>query len=214
MTASMTAVALPAGWRLEPHATLDSTNLEAARRALAGAPHGTVITARHQTAGRGRQGRQWEDSGDALLFSLLLRPAESPSAAAQLSFAAAVAVGEALANAAPGLAVSYKWPNDLLLSGRKACGILLESEADPAGGLAFLVVGIGINLRAAPLETRLPATSLAQEGLKVEPDTLLSDICAAFEGWYRRWSDQGWARGPLQRAQSKPQIGAECVEDR
>ena len=120
-------------------------------------PHGSVAVAEHQTAGRGRSGRSWEDAPSAaLLFSLLLRlPVEAPPP--QLSLVAGLAVATAIENET-GLRSAVKWPNDVLVDGRKVAGILLEASSP------LVVCGIGINVNQdtgnLPRETRLPATSL------------------------------------------------------
>jgi BirA family biotin operon repressor/biotin-[acetyl-CoA-carboxylase] ligase len=136
------------------HRLTDSTNARARELALKGAPHGTLVTADEQSAGRGRQGRSWSAApGDALLISLLLRDVKP-----LLPLAAAVAVCEAIAP----LEAAIKWPNDVWLERRKVAGILLEGR--PQEGWA--VVGIGLNVRTSefPPDLRETATSLALAG--------------------------------------------------
>jgi BirA family transcriptional regulator, biotin operon repressor / biotin---[acetyl-CoA-carboxylase] ligase len=119
------------------HREIDSTNLRARELASTGAPHGTLVTAGRQTAGRGRQGRRWEaPEGSALLCSLILREFD-----ALLSLRAGLAVADVAGDAA-----RVKWPNDVLLEGRKVAGVLVEGR--PHEGWA--VVGIGVNVAAAP----------------------------------------------------------------
>ena len=122
--------ALPPGFRLAALETVDSTNAEALRRAEAGAPDGTFVWARRQEAGRGRQAKPWSSPAGNLYTSLLLRPACAPARAAELSFVAAVAVADTVADllGPAGPAVSCKWPNDVLVDGAKISGILLESR--------------------------------------------------------------------------------------
>jgi BirA family biotin operon repressor/biotin-[acetyl-CoA-carboxylase] ligase len=128
---------------------LDSTNERAKQLALAGAPHGTLVTADEQTAGRGRQGRSWvAPPRSAVLMSLVVR--DPPEV---LPLAAAVAVCEAC-DAVASVSCSIKWPNDVRIDGRKLAGILVEGR--PQKGWA--VLGIGINVSAAPHD--LPATCL------------------------------------------------------
>jgi len=149
-------------YRLLSFAAIDSTNEEAKRQAAAGAPEGTLIWARAQQAGRGRRGRPWVSEPGNLYMSLLLRPDRAAPAAAQLGFAAALAVGEAALPLLPAsAALAYKWPNDVLIDGRKTSGILLESQAAGEGRLDWLVVGIGVNLVSFPEGAEYPATSLA-----------------------------------------------------
>jgi BirA family transcriptional regulator, biotin operon repressor / biotin---[acetyl-CoA-carboxylase] ligase len=149
-----------------PHrhfARTDSTNTRARELAAAGAPHGTVVTAGEQTAGRGRQGRTWTaPPGAALLYSTIVRPLEERHMT--LPLAVPLAVCEAAEELAPGVECGVKWPNDVLLDGRKLAGVLIEAR--PQDGWA--VVGIGLNLTVAPdefpAELRDTATSLFPPG--------------------------------------------------
>jgi BirA family biotin operon repressor/biotin-[acetyl-CoA-carboxylase] ligase len=186
---------LPPGYRLVRHRVIGSTNDEAKRLARAGAADRTVVWALEQTAGRGRRARVWHSPPGNLYASLLLQPRAAAAQAVQLGFVAALAVGEALAGLVPGLAgLRYKWPNDVLLGGRKICGILLEAESGEGTGLAFLVVGIGINLRASPPAVAFPATSLAEQGFPaIAPHTALAALLTEFERWRRRWEADGFA---------------------
>ncbi len=191
---------LPACLRLQSFAELDSTNEEAKRQAASGAPAGTLIWARTQTAGRGRRGRAWVSVPGNLYLSLLLRPARPAGAAAQLGFAAALAVGEALLPLLPRVVdLAYKWPNDVLVAGRKISGILLESQAAGEGRIDWLVVGIGVNLVAFPTDSEYPATSMAAAGAApVALDALLEAVARAFHFWYERWLAEGFE--PLRAA--------------
>ncbi len=188
--------ALPPGYRLHAHDTLDSTNEEATRLARDGAPAGTVVWALRQTAGRGRTGRSWTSEAGNLLFSLLLRPDVPPAAAAQLSFVAALALGEAVSEVLPaGVDLRYKWPNDLLLDGRKAAGILLESAGATGCGLNWLIVGWGLNIASFPETTEgYPATSLAEAGaVGVDAGDVLARVLRRFDAWQARWKEEGLA---------------------
>ena len=132
-------------------------------RALEGAPAGTVCTAEHQTAGRGRRGRTWTEApGTALMFSYLARPARPPAELGPLS----LVVGISLAETLP-LDPRLRWPNDLVLGDRKLGGILVEL-ATPPDAAPFAVIGVGINANLTaeqlPPTDRLPATSLLVEG--------------------------------------------------
>jgi BirA family transcriptional regulator, biotin operon repressor / biotin---[acetyl-CoA-carboxylase] ligase len=197
---------LPPCYRLVCCDTVGSTNDEAKRLARGGAAAGTLVWALEQTAGRGRRGRHWASPRGNLYASLMLRPVCPPENAARLGFAAALAIGDALSSLVPGLAgLACKWPNDVLLSGRKIAGILLESEiaADAKTGagenLAFLVVGAGVNLAAAPPNAEFPATSLAAEGYcPPEPTAMLEAYAGCFATWERRWREEGFA--PLRAA--------------
>jgi BirA family biotin operon repressor/biotin-[acetyl-CoA-carboxylase] ligase len=155
--------------RLHLRATT-STNDRARELAAAGAPHGTLVTAAEQSAGRGRQGRTWSaPPGRALLMSLVLH--DPPSL---LPLAAAVAVAEAA-----GPQASIKWPNDVLLGGRKVAGILAEGR--PQEGWAVLGVGLNVAVRPADLPPELRDTAA---GLGLQPadvETVLARVLAALQ---------------------------------
>ena len=174
----------------------DSTNAEARRRADAGETGPLWIVARRQTEGRGRRGRQWE-SRDGNLFSTLLQlTRKSPAEAAQVTFVAALAIADLLDAWAPASLVTIKWPNDVMLAGQKASGVLVESGAHESGGL-WLAVGIGINLVSAPEGTERPATALAHHlrGDAVSPPTIeaaAAKLAAAFHVWMTRWETLGF----------------------
>ena len=123
----------PQGYALARHAEIDSTNNEARRLAEAGERGPLWIMAERQTAGRGRRGRSWETLTGNLAATLLLRPENTPAPVGQLSFAAALAVADVAAHVAPHAAITVKWPNDVLVDGKKTAGILLESGTDAQG---------------------------------------------------------------------------------
>ena len=134
-----------------------STNTVARELAAAGAPHGTVVTAAEQTAGRGRQGRTWTaPPGSALLYSAVLRPIESRHSV--LPLAVALAVCETAEVLRPGIECKVKWPNDIHLEGRKLAGILIEAR--PQDGWAVLGVGLNLTVAEFPEELRDRAISL------------------------------------------------------
>lgn len=183
--------------------SVDSTMAEAARRAAAGAAGPLWIMARAQTAARGRRGRVWESPAGNFAATLLMRPSESPAQAGLRSFVAALALRDALAGlTGRGELLALKWPNDVLLSGRKLAGILLESAGQGAG-LSHLAIGFGVNLAAAPPPGALEAGALAPAslaeatGVRVAPDALLAALAAAYDGWERRFQAQGFA--PVRR---------------
>lgn len=146
-----------------PHrhfARTDSTNTRARELAAAGAPHGTVVTAGEQSEGRGRQGRTWTAPPDkALLYSAIVRPLEERHA--MLPLAVPLAVCEAAEELQPGIECGVKWPNDVLVEGRKLAGVLIEAR--PQDGWA--VLGVGLNLAIEqeefPEELRDRAVSLS-----------------------------------------------------
>jgi BirA family biotin operon repressor/biotin-[acetyl-CoA-carboxylase] ligase len=186
---------LPQGYRRIAFDRVGSTNDEARRFAEAGAGEGLVVTAVQQTAGRGRQGKAWVSPPGNLHVSLLLRPACPAARAAELVFVAGVSACDALAALLPGGAKPRcKWPNDLMIRGRKAGGILAEALTDPSGRCEFVVLGIGINVAHHPPETAWPATSLAAAGAAgtIDAEATLERVLASWEAWYRRWRDEGF----------------------
>ncbi len=141
---------------------IGSTNVEAMASASAGAPEGSVFVAEEQTAGRGRAAHQWESAASAGIYcSVVLRPGLPPAQALVLSLAAGLAVHSAVQQIDSGVLPDLKWPNDLLLDGKKFCGILTEMNAEPTR-VRYMVVGIGINVNQAmfPVELQPIATSL------------------------------------------------------
>jgi len=186
---------LPDGFRLHRYETLGSTNDEARSLARAGAPEGTLVWSLAQTAGKGRRGRPWVSPPGNLYLSLVQRPAGPPAQAAQLGFVAAIALGDALDRVArPVARLRYKWPNDLLIDGRKIAGILLESETAAAGSADFVIIGIGVNLVSAPRDVEFPATSLAEAGCAgLTASRLLEAFAHSFAGWATRWREEGFA---------------------
>jgi BirA family biotin operon repressor/biotin-[acetyl-CoA-carboxylase] ligase len=177
---------------------LDSTNAEARRRAEAGDFGPYWIMAKRQTAGRGRRGRVWSTGEGNLAATLLIKLDRSAAEAAQIAFVAALAVadlGETLAG--PG-SVRLKWPNDLLLFGEKAAGILVESGALPGHGV-WLAVGVGMNLAQAPSGLDYRATAFAAHTDKrVAPRDALEILSASFQWWLSIWEKQGFA--PISQA--------------
>lgn len=138
-------------WRLRVLAEAPSTSDVLSALAADGAPEGTAVLARRQTAGRGRAGRGWDSPEGNLHLSVLLRPAAPLRDAPLFGLAAAVALADAAADALPpGAPLSLKWPNDLLLGGAKAAGLLAEAEAAARRQIAHLILGIGVNLAHAP----------------------------------------------------------------
>jgi BirA family biotin operon repressor/biotin-[acetyl-CoA-carboxylase] ligase len=186
-------LSLPAFYSLIALDCIDSTNEEALRRARAGAGEGTLVWARQQTGGRGRRGRSWSSPPGNLYCSLLLRPAATPAAAAQLGFVTAVALAEALRPVLPvGRRLCCKWPNDLLVDGAKLAGILLETEG--AGRtVEALVLGMGINVESHPANTPYRATSLHAAGAEATVEALLESLAERLLHWYRRWQQEGFA---------------------
>jgi BirA family biotin operon repressor/biotin-[acetyl-CoA-carboxylase] ligase len=165
--------------------SLPSTNVEAGRRAVEGAPEGLWIMAREQTAGRGRLNRHWVSPKDAGLYcSIILRPQMDQGVWPLLTLMAGVAVHHALLDSC-GLVTDIKWPNDILANGRKLCGILAETVETPMG--RAVVVGIGINLtdKSFPSELDQVATSIeAATGEIPDRETVHNSLRRAFTSQY------------------------------
>jgi len=182
-------VTTPAVWFDE----LDSTNVEARRRADSGDLGPVWIAARTQSAGVGRRGRVWT-SEPGNLFATLLTATDKPAGeAAQLSFVAALAVCDMARAWLPPERVRVKWPNDLMVDDGKASGILVESGRRHDGGL-WVAVGIGVNLAHHPDNTERPATSLARHMTSPpSPEESLQALSAAFDDWLGVWEQSGFA---------------------
>jgi BirA family transcriptional regulator, biotin operon repressor / biotin---[acetyl-CoA-carboxylase] ligase len=166
---------------------LPSTNTEAARQAMLGAPEGLCVVAREQTQGRGRQQRVWISPADAgLYFSIVLRPARlSARAWPLLTLTAALAVRDAILETC-GLETDIKWPNDIMVGERKLCGILAETVETETG--RAVVIGIGINLddRAFPPELKAVATSVSSvTGKQPDAETLMQSLIRALGEHYK-----------------------------
>lgn len=182
-----------AGVRHIAYETLGSTNAEALALARAGERGPLWITAASQSAGRGRRGSTWVSAPGNLYATLLLRDPSPADAAPQLSFVAALALHDGLAECASALGplLKVKWPNDLLLGGKKLAGILIEGESDPAFAVA---IGIGVNCASHPTETPYPAIDLASSGALVTPARVLAVLSAAMMRRLDQWQrGQGFA---------------------
>lgn len=171
--------------------TTGSTNAEALARAAGGERGPLWIAAKQQSAGRGRRGRSWVSEPGNLYATLLLTDAAPAAALPGICFVAALAVHDAILDAAHGLApaqLKLKWPNDILLDGRKIVGILVEGVSQARGHAA--VIGIGVNCRHHPQMAEFSATDLASAGFAVTPEKLLEFLGSAME---RRLDE--WRRG-------------------
>ncbi len=159
------------------------------------APHGALVSADFQTRGRGRRGRQWQAApGDSVLMSLVLRPLFAPTDAWQLAFVAALAVSDALGTYAPD--ITLKWPNDVLIAGRKAAGVLVETVHAQAPGWAA-IVGIGVNVSQTHFDDcelfQMPPTSLRLALGDAPPVTVLTgEIASMLEQRLAQHTDWGW----------------------
>ena len=151
---------------------------------------GSAQTAR--TPAGGRRGREWVSQPGNLFITGLYVLDTQAGDAARLSFAAALSVADLIEELSPGLDPRLKWPNDVLIEGRKVCGILLESGAVPGGGL-WLAAGIGVNLAHHPDDSERPATSLAAYVTKPDPRHAGERLAHLFDNWLQRWQVSGFA---------------------
>lgn len=185
---------MPHGYDLVKRDRVTSTNESLRALADEGAPEGTMLVARSQSAGRGRYGRRWQSPEGNLYLSVLLRPDCAPMQALQLGFVAGVALGDAISARVPAsVPVQHKWPNDILLDGKKLAGILLESGTTGGAKLDWLVIGMGVNVVSAPKDTAFPATALADHGCTLGPGDLIAPIAHALSHWIERWRKDGFA---------------------
>ena len=171
----------------------DSTNNVIKRMAEEGAAHGTLAIAEIQTAGRGRRGRQWASpKGNGIWMSFLLRPEILPQNASMLTLVTALAVRQAIFKVCQ-LPVLIKWPNDIVIGGRRVCGMLTEMSAE-LEWVHYVVIGIGINVNMEefPEEIRETATSLRMEcERKINRSSLIAAFGEAFEEYYKQFMKTG-----------------------
>ena len=179
--------AAAAGYRLSAHDTLPSTNTEALALARRGDNGLLWVTARQQTAGRGRRGNEWISTPGNLHATLLLGDPAAPETAPELSFVAALAVHDAIVDRATALRekLALKWPNDVLYGGQKLAGILIEGES--VGTRLAVAIGIGVNCVHHPLETAYPATDLATVGAAVAAGDLFFALSGAMARRLAQW---------------------------
>ncbi|GAO98566.1 bifunctional ligase/repressor BirA [Caedimonas varicaedens] len=178
-------ISLPPEWILNSYDCVSST-MDVARLHLS---HGNIIWAKFQTAGRGRQERPWEAKRGNLLCSFVIRPKIPFLRVGEAAFVSALGVGQALSYFLPDpTLLSYKWPNDILVGGRKIAGILLEVE-EP-----FVVVGIGINIVSHPGGISYPVTSLGEfSPHPVDCETVLEKLVECFQQKLEVWDQKGFS---------------------
>jgi BirA family biotin operon repressor/biotin-[acetyl-CoA-carboxylase] ligase len=150
------------------------------------------IAARRQTAGVGRRGRRWESGPGNLTATLLFSTDRLLSEAAGVSFVAALAVADLVEAAVPDVAVTLKWPNDVLLAARKVAGLLVESGARPGGGL-WIAVGAGVNLASAPPDMHPAVAAVADYAEPPSPDDALEHLAERMADWLALWNEDGLA---------------------
>ncbi|MDQ5984644.1 MAG: Bifunctional ligase/repressor BirA [Syntrophus sp. SKADARSKE-3] len=164
---------------------------------MKGAPEGDTVVAEAQSKGRGRLDRVWQSpKGRNIYLSVILRPPIVPSVAPQITLVAGLAVAELLLPYCPGR-VKIKWPNDILIDGKKICGILTEMKSSAATGIDFVVLGIGINVNMVRTDfddiLKETATSLKMEtGVDVDRLTLVTSLFELIEKWYRIFLQDGF----------------------
>lgn len=202
MSFALSPLALAAGYRLESHPSVGSTNALALDHARAGDAGNLWIVSTKQEAGRGRRGRVWQTPEGNLAATLMVVLDGNLQHAATLGFVAGLALAEALDAVAPGRRVGIapdggesgrnrfelKWPNDVLAGGAKLAGILLESSLLPGGRLG-VAVGIGVNVVGSPKDTPYPATSLIELQAHCDAEQLFLALSDAWVDNARMWSD-------------------------
>jgi BirA family biotin operon repressor/biotin-[acetyl-CoA-carboxylase] ligase len=200
---------------LHRHDLIDSTNDEALRLARDGASDGTVVVARQQSAGRGRQGRIWVSPPGNLYVSYLFRTSRFPGVAtgrvAEIGFVAVLAVADTLDTIIAGCRL--KWPNDVLLAGAKIAGILTEMTGDA------IVIGIGINVAHSPPDMPYPVISAASLGGTASADDVLVTLTARLDQRLADWQAHGFGpvreawlqRGPILGQMLTARVGASSI---
>ena len=202
MTFHLAPTALAEGYRLEAHDVVGSTNALALDHARAGDPGRLWVVSKKQESGRGRRGRAWATPEGNLAATLLVVIENDLKQAATLGFVAGLALADALEAVAPGNRVAVgldgasgrknrfelKWPNDVLASGAKLAGILLES-AQLGGGRFAVAVGIGVNVVAHPQDLPYPATSLKALGVACNAEKLFLALSDAWSANARLWDE-------------------------
>lgn len=200
-----------AGYSLLAFDEIGSTNAEGLARARAGVEGPLWVTARRQTAGRGRRGRAWQTPEGNLAASLLVTVGTPRQTAATLGFVAGLALNAAVAQIAPQIVVrvgvdgldeprarlTLKWPNDVLADGAKLAGILLEVE-ELGGGRLGVVTGLGVNVTAAPKDLPYPATSLRDLGAETSAQELFAALTDAWLRFHLIW-DEGRGLSEIRR---------------
>ena len=189
---------IPSFFRVRHLDVTGSTNDDAKKAAEAGEAEGLVIHALRQTAGRGRMGRTWESPEGNLHFSILLRPQCSPVEAGYFSFAAALALHDAVLDFMPSASMQLKWPNDVLIEGKKVGGVLLETSLIENKKVDWLVIGVGMNLAHCPETALYPTTSLLNEGAVPDVDKALMAFLYNFNHWRLTLHHDGFR--PVRRA--------------
>jgi BirA family biotin operon repressor/biotin-[acetyl-CoA-carboxylase] ligase len=175
---------------------IDSTNIAARKLAELGANEGTVVLAESQSKGKGRMGRLWQSPPGNLYTSIVLRPQIHPSSAPQVTLMAALATAKAIDKTVQ-IKVGVKWPNDILIHGKKVAGILTEMDCE-GGNLNFIVLGIGVNINAPlnlfPRELLNSITTLREEAVgNISLAQFTSCLYQEIERYYDLWKAKGFS---------------------
>jgi len=197
---SQAPFALPEGYDIRIFDVLDSTNHECRRIADTGFAGNTWVSASAQSAGKGRRGREWVSQPGNLFTSLLYAIDCDLGTASQLSFVAALAVRDVVVDIlqAPDI-VHCKWPNDVLLGGKKVSGILLETAGKGSAAPSHVIIGIGINVAHHPEQVQYPTTDLQSElGQKIDVEKIdvaivLERLIHSMDHWILRWKERGFS---------------------
>lgn len=193
--AECAARGLRLGTRIEYKTVTDSTNDDALALARVGAPHGVVVFADRQRQGRGRRGTRWSAAeGTGLLFSVVVRPSGQASELSVLPLVVGLAVRQVVADRLTTPAL-VKWPNDVLVGGRKICGVLVESHSQ-AGEVRAVVIGVGLNVRLEPFPPEIAERAVSLEALgasDLSRELLLADLLTVLEQQLRELELHGFA---------------------
>jgi len=177
-------------WDIQEFESLSSTQNKAIEAAGADAPAGTVIHALVQQGGRGRYDRKWESLDGNLFLSLILRPEARADALGGLSLLSGVAIARAVRSALDGCAaLALKWPNDVMLDGRKCAGILIETDLATDGALNWAVIGLGVNLKCAPNAEASALAEFREEELDLY--AFRDELLSHFKKLYSQWTSGG-----------------------
>lgn len=188
-----TKIKVPDGFDHQAFLSIDSTNKEAKRKIEAGAKSGLWISADEQTAGRGRGGREWISKPGNLYCSLIYNVGKDLKTAAQLSFVTSLAVRETVAGLLKGADVKCKWPNDVMVEGKKICGILLETHTGTGAQSNFIIIGIGINIEHHPDLTLYQASHInEQTDNNYSPDAVFNRLIQSMARWLDTWQKEGF----------------------
>ncbi|OUZ37857.1 biotin--[acetyl-CoA-carboxylase] ligase [Solibacillus kalamii] len=200
------------GRQVHYYETVESTQLVAHELIRAGAPDGTVVIAEHQTAGRGRMMREWESTeGQGIWMTVIIRPDVAPHQAPQFTLVTAVAIVEAMKSSFKNFTPEIKWPNDILINGKKTTGILTEMVAE-ADRIQALLIGIGINVNQKiddfPEQLQTIATSIAiEEGEPVERVHFVANVLESLEKYSDEYVKNGFGQIKQLWEQSSGTIG-------